>query len=153
MGGIVVGVDGSVDSLRALRWALEESVLRTTPLTVLAAHEPVQMTPAWTPDTVYVEIPQESLEAYQASIDGLVDKAVADWGGERPAGLTVRAEPGGARDLLLRAAQGADMVVVGSRGASAVSRLLLGSVSSAVAHHATCPVVVVPPPVREEPDS
>jgi nucleotide-binding universal stress UspA family protein len=51
---------------------------------------------------------------------------------------------------LLDVAKGADVLVVGSRGRGGFAGLLLGSVSTQVTHHATCPVVVVPPPDRHE---
>ncbi|MGB8649555.1 MAG: universal stress protein [Mycobacteriales bacterium] len=152
MTGIVVGVDGSSDSLRALRWALEESVVRSAPLTVLSAYDPTPPVTAWTPDSVYVEVPHDSLEARQEALEELVSKVVVEWGHDRPDGLAVRAVVGGARELLLKAAETADLLVVGSRGASAIGRLLLGSVSSAVVHHAGCPVVVVPPSAQEDRD-
>ncbi len=145
MTGIVVGVDGSADSLRALRWAVDEAQIRGSDVTVLGAYEAIPVRAAWMPDTDYVELPVETLENHQSALEGLIDKTLAEWGVERPAGLTVRASLGGARELLLKAGETADLVVVGSRGASAVGRLLLGSVSSALAHNATCPVVVVPP--------
>jgi nucleotide-binding universal stress UspA family protein len=52
---------------------------------------------------------------------------------------------GSAASVLLETAKGADLVVVGSRGLGGFAGLLLGSVSHHVAHHATCPVVIVPP--------
>jgi nucleotide-binding universal stress UspA family protein len=56
----------------------------------------------------------------------------------------VRAVSGLPSEVLLDAAAGADMIVVGSRGAGGFKRLLLGSVSSQVSQHAHCPVVVIP---------
>ena len=49
---------------------------------------------------------------------------------------------------LLSAAKDADLIVVGSRGAGGFTRLLMGSVSTQVSHHAHCPVVVIPPEDR-----
>jgi nucleotide-binding universal stress UspA family protein len=51
---------------------------------------------------------------------------------------------GGAAASILEIAKGAELVVVGSRGRGGFGALLLGSVSQQVAHHATCPVVIVP---------
>jgi nucleotide-binding universal stress UspA family protein len=52
---------------------------------------------------------------------------------------------------LVRAAADADLLVVGSRGRSGIAAVILGSVSSACVHYATCPVVVVPPARRSSP--
>ena len=62
----------------------------------------------------------------------------------RPPSVTVRAVTGLPAEELLNAAADADMIVVGSRGAGGFKRLLLGSVSTQVTHHAHCPVVVIP---------
>ena len=56
---------------------------------------------------------------------------------------------GSAADAILDAAKRADAVVVGSRGVGGFRGLVLGSVSHQVAHHARCPVVVVPPEQKE----
>ena len=56
----------------------------------------------------------------------------------------VRVVAGVPAEELLKAGEGADLVVVGSRGVGGFSRLLLGSVSSQVVQHATCPIVVIP---------
>ena len=55
---------------------------------------------------------------------------------------------GPAAEVLLRAAERADLLVVGSRGRGGFAGLLLGSVSQQCAQHAPCPVVIVPPPRR-----
>ena len=51
---------------------------------------------------------------------------------------------GDVAEELVRASRDADMLVVGSRGSGGFARLLMGSVSSQVTHHAECPVVVIP---------
>ena len=73
------------------------------------------------------------------------DDALSKLGDEtRPPTVTVRAVTGLPAEELLAAAADADMIVVGSRGAGGFKRLLLGSVSTQVTHHARCPVVVIP---------
>ena len=57
--------------------------------------------------------------------------------------ITVSVGTGDVAEELVRASQDADMLVVGSRGGGGFARLLMGSVSSQVVHHASCPVVVI----------
>jgi len=64
--------------------------------------------------------------------------------GQRPTEVTVRAVHGLPAEELLRAADDAEMLVMGSRGVGGFTRLLMGSVSSQVAQHAHCPVVIIP---------
>jgi nucleotide-binding universal stress UspA family protein len=81
----------------------------------------------------------------QESAQVETDKVLAKVGASgKPTSVTVRAVTGIPAEELLRASDGADMVVVGSRGAGGFKRLLLGSVSSHIAHHAHCPAVVIP---------
>ena len=143
MPGFVVGVDGSAHSRKALEWALTESSLRQAPLTVLAV-SPVaasifglsaQHYPADEGTTAHVqEITQK-----------LVDDIVAGPEAAPVQPVTVRAVSGLAADELVRASADADLLVVGARGTGGFSRLMLGSVSTQVSHHAMCPVVIVPP--------
>jgi nucleotide-binding universal stress UspA family protein len=55
-------------------------------------------------------------------------------------GRAIEGQPAG---VLLKEAEQADMIVVGSRGHGGFANLLLGSVTQQVVHHAPCPVVVV----------
>jgi nucleotide-binding universal stress UspA family protein len=140
---VVVGVDGSPSADAALRWALTEAALRGGTMQVVHAWEvPVIFGPVaggglpYDTDAVHADA--------QRFVDELVDAAVAETGTpdvavERTTG------PGGAASAVLDAAEGADLVVIGRRGAGGFSRLLLGSVSENVARHAPCPVVVMPP--------
>lgn len=133
---IVVGVDGSECSRRALDWALDEAVLRDAEVDVVLA---------WGMSVAFGTIPGEMAydttaleEAARTTVDEMVTVA------HRP-GVTVEkvVTYGPAAATLLDVAKGADLVVVGSRGRGGFTGLLLGSVGQAVAHHAPCPVVIV----------
>jgi nucleotide-binding universal stress UspA family protein len=68
-------------------------------------------------------------------------KEAADRHGQQQ--VTVRTVSGVPADEIIKASEDADLVVVGARGAGGFARLSMGSVSSQVAHHAHCPVVIV----------
>lgn len=138
MPGIVVGVDGSPHSQNALDWALAESALRHTALTVLAV-VPVAASIWGIAGESYPS--EENREKIHQATQEIVDKAVARHGGQT---VTVRTVDGVAADELIKASEGADLLVVGARGAGGFAKLMMGSVSSQVTHHARCPVVVVP---------
>jgi len=141
MPGILVGLDGSNYSERALEWAAKEAAIRHAPLRVLAVHTvPVGWSGRGVPDPVDNELVVRTKAAAQE----LTDKVLAGIGGARPDGGTVDAVNGIPADVLLRASEDADMIVLGARGGGGFARLHLGSVSDQVAHHAHCPVVIVP---------
>jgi len=143
MPGIVVGIDGSVHSRHALEWAISEAVLRGTPLTVLTV---AQVTTAyWGPAAVWyppldLDVAEQALKAAKEEVGTVLDKPGAD----SPPSVSVKAVAGLPAEEILRAARDADMIVVGSRGAGGFRKLLMGSVSLQVTHHAHCPVVVIP---------
>jgi nucleotide-binding universal stress UspA family protein len=140
MGRIVVGVDGSKHALVALRWALQEAQVRGAPLDVVAAWQyPVAVDDA-IPFAVGVD-PGLLEKGAVATIDDALARAGVT--GDAP-GITRIAAPGPAAEVLIQAAEGADLLVVGTRGRGGFKGLLLGSVSSQCAQHASCPVVVVP---------
>lgn len=142
---IVVGVDGSDPSRAALRWALTEAGLRSA--TLEAVH-------AWDVPMIYgpvgVGFPYDTQGLDRAAhelLDQVVDevtKEVADRPGVAEVAIERTVTPGGPATGVLDAAEDADLIVVGRRGAGGFQRLLLGSVSDHVARHATCPVVVLP---------
>jgi nucleotide-binding universal stress UspA family protein len=141
MGVIVVGIDGSEESKRALRWALEEARVRKS--RVLAVH-------AWTYQFAagagYLPTADpEFLPSVEGEAAQVLDEALAEVGteGVEVERLVVEGPPAA---TLVDAAGGADLLVVGSRGRGGFSGLLLGSVSQQCAHHAPCPVVIVPRP-------
>ena len=142
MAGIIVGVDGSDHSRHALVWAMREAVKHRLPLTVMSIHPP-SIRPA---TGIYWGVhthPDDSFdpEPAQAAVQEFVDEAAGEIG-EAPE-ITVSVGTGDVAEELVRASQDADMLVVGSRGGGGFARLLMGSVSSQVVHHASCPVVVI----------
>lgn len=143
MSGIIVGVDGSDHSRRALRWALNEAALRHTSLTVLTVHQ--VMAGFWGGAVSYPEdhvLTQHARKSAQEETDLALDQLGTQ---SPPPSVSVLAVIGLPAEELLQAAQDADMIVVGSRGAGGFKKLLVGSVTSQVAHHAHCPVVIIPP--------
>ena len=141
MPGIVVGVDGSEHSQRSLEWAMKEAALRHTPLTVLAVH-PVAMS-AWTQTPItYPQDEADQARAQAAAQEG-AEKAAVSLGEQAPV-VTVRSVSGSPAAELIKAGAEADLLVVGARGSGGFARLLMGSVSAQVTHHAPCPVVIVP---------
>ena len=141
MPGIVVGFDGSAHSERSIEWAMKEAALHHAPLTVLAV-PPVAVS-GWTRSPISYPADEADVERARTAAQESVDKVANQIGGERPA-VTVRAVNGVPAEELIKAGEDADLLVVGSRGSGGFGRLLLGSVSSQVTHHAPCPVVVVP---------
>jgi nucleotide-binding universal stress UspA family protein len=142
--GVIVGVDGSDHSRYALRWAMQEAVLRHVPLTVLTVH-PDPVRPATGIYWGLRSYPENSFDPdlVRAAVQEFVDKVASEIGGTVPE-VTVRVATGDPAEELLRASRAADLLVVGSRGGGGFARLLLGSVSSQAMHHADCPVVAIP---------
>ena len=142
MPGIVVGVDGSPNSERALDWAMRQAAAVHAPLTVIAEHEVPKSYWGGIPVTGPADKPLR--EKLQQSAEAMTDKAASRLGGAGPASVSVHAVNGFVVKELVDASQDADRVVVGARGGGAFSRLLTGSVSSDVVQHSACPVVIVP---------
>jgi nucleotide-binding universal stress UspA family protein len=144
MPGIVVGVDGSDHSRRALGWAMHEAGLRRVPLQVVTVHPP-PVRPATGIYWGLPTFPDNSFDPEHARMAAqqFVDEVAKETGETAPA-VTVSVVTGDAAEELIKASSDADMLVVGSRGSGGFARLLMGSVSSQVTHHAECPVVVIP---------
>lgn len=142
MPGIIVGVDGSGHSQRALEWAMNEAAMRHSPLTVVVVH---QLMVGWAGRGV--AFANEAELARQAGDEAKreTDEVLAKLGDGRPESVSVELRSGMPAEELLAAAKDADMIVVGSRGAGGFAKLVMGSVSAQVTHHAHCPVVVIPP--------
>lgn len=141
MSGITVGIDGSEHSVRALEWAVNEAAVRDAPLTVLTVHLVPQS--GWTGDPIILPGDSEELEEERQAAEEMTLKVTSQLGEARPASVTVRAVNGFPAQELIEASREADLLIVGSRGAGGFAKLMAGSVSSQVVHHAHCPVVVV----------
>lgn len=136
--GIVVGVDGSPESLHALHWA-ETCVGRFGPLRPVSAWQyPWWMVPNPLPGA---PIPPPATQ-FQAETEERVQQILS------AAGVRHHAKPvvshGGAGPILVTNGVNANMIAVGTRGRGAVADTLLGSVSRHVISHATVPVAVIP---------
>jgi nucleotide-binding universal stress UspA family protein len=142
MSGITVGIDGSAHSTRALEWAIKEAAVRHAPVPVLTVHT-VPMS-GWTGNPITLPQDAEDQEKAQQAAEEMTLKATSQLGAAQPSSVTVRAISGFPAQALIDASRTADLMVVGSRGAGGFTRLIIGSVSSQVVHHAHCPVVVVP---------
>ena len=139
---IVVGVDGSPNGTVALQWAMAQARLtRASIETITAWHEPAMIgySYGWSP----VMYEGESVAAIAERIltDTVADLAAQH---DHPVEIRTRVVQGHPAQVLLEAATGAQMLVVGSRGHGAFAGMLLGSVSQHCIQHAPCPVVVVP---------
>lgn len=140
MAGIVVGIDGSAVSQRALDWAVREAALRQTQLTVLAVHQVAASSLTGRAMTTPEDAPD--VDAARQAAQELTTKTISQLGAQPPT-VAVEAVSGLPAQELIKASQGADLLVVGSRGAGGFAALLVGSVSSQVVAHAACPVVVI----------
>lgn len=144
---IVVGIDDSPGARRALRWAAREARLHGVRLDVIHVWAvPAQWAQGygveWTIDLA--ELGGDAQSVAEELVEGTLS---AD---ERPEHLKVAAIEGNPSGVLLEASKSADMLVVGTRGRGGFARLLLGSVSNAIVHHAVCPVVVIPPEPNDD---
>jgi nucleotide-binding universal stress UspA family protein len=144
MSGIIVGTDGSAHSRRALEWAIREAGIRHTPLTVFTAYQAIPDYWGSITSPAVHALAEAARKTAQQETDRLLDRAGPR---PRPLSVTVQAANGLPAEELLKAADDtdADMIVVGARGAGGFKKLLLGSVSTHLTHHAHCPVAVIPP--------
>ncbi len=131
---VVVGVDGSPCAERALLLAAYEAGLRGALLHVVSAYE-------IPPSAGWVVVP---LGPFEESAAAIVSESLTKVHEHYPE-LVTKGEHrhGFAGAVLVKAAKGATLLVVGSRGHSELTDLLIGSVSEHCVHHVTCPTLVV----------
>lgn len=137
---ILVGIDGSAPALAAARWAAREAVLRQAPIRLVnasgwapvpGAYDPVPDTPEVRKElrrTADEKLAAAAAEIAEVAPDVVVTRDVA---GGKPAAL------------LVELSADAQLAVIGHRGLGGFAELLLGSVGTALAAHAACPVIVV----------
>jgi nucleotide-binding universal stress UspA family protein len=135
---IVVGVDGSAESLQALEWAYGEALLTGAELTVVHGWIYPYDGPRTSVSEPRSQMQLDAMHELQTSLSSL---------GQRVTSGSIHIHPKlserSPAESLLAEANDADLVVVGSRGRGGLRSLLLGSVSRTVVHHAPCPVAVI----------
>ncbi|MFF0745123.1 universal stress protein [Streptomyces sp. NPDC004111] len=134
-GRIVVGVDGSEPSVRALRWAAQQAELTGSELVAVTGWE----FPMWaglTPEAAVYDPERAAAEILTKTVEQVL-------GAEAAAKVTQQTVQGNAAEALLNRAEGADLLVVGARGYSGLKASVLGSVSLHVVQHSPVPVTVV----------
>jgi nucleotide-binding universal stress UspA family protein len=138
---IVVGIDGTAASDRALDWAVDEAIVRGCPLHVVNA---------WSFETL-ADWTETTEQRVRAVSEGLVEKAVqkaASTRQEMPE-IVRQSVRGDAAETLERASEGAAMLVVASHTGHRIRQIVLGSTSMHVVRHAHAPIVVIPVDDRE----
>lgn len=137
---VIVGVDGSDEALRAVRWAVPEARRRRATLRLVTAF-------AWTDDRM-VGWPGLGQAAYGERLHAVAEHglaaaavAAADLDPDLPVEQHLaRGFPG---RVLCEQSEDAELLVVGDHGRGRITSALVGSVAVGVAAHAACPVVVV----------
>jgi len=142
MSGIIVGVDNSAHGHQALDWAMREAGMRRSALTVMSVI-PAMASP-WTGNPLTVPDADDAIQHATQAVEEAVAKSAASMTGPQPPSVSVKVFSGFPAQALVDASRDAELAVVGSRGSGGFATALIGSVSNQVAHHAVCPVVIVP---------
>lgn len=139
---ILAGFDGSEGSLRALGWAIDEAALHGAAVEAVTVwHDPYSSEMEFEYDVPYFRNDEHA--QYEHARERLA-QAVAEAAAGQPAVPVSQhiLEGDPAQELCNRSA-GADLLVVGTRGHGRFARLMLGSVSTACAHHSPCPTAII----------
>jgi nucleotide-binding universal stress UspA family protein len=132
---IVVGVDGFESSKAALRWALHQAKLTGAV---------VEAVTAWHVPPSTGVIPIDDLPDYRDDAQSVLGEAIAEMSTTDPeVEVWPHVTEGRAAQVLVEAAEGAELLVLGSRGHGGLAEALLGSVGQFCVHHAPCPVVIM----------
>lgn len=130
---LVVGVDGSPSSILALQWAN-----RLQP----AVGGSIRAVAAWQVPFSYYEFPPSGWNPEEVAETVLSEALTKAFHDHPPRGITTVTRQGSPVRVLLEESKTAQLLVLGSRGHGGFAGLLLGSVSSTVAEHASCPVLI-----------
>jgi nucleotide-binding universal stress UspA family protein len=132
---IVVGLDGSEGSVAALQWAAQQAHLTGSSLEVVMSWE-------WPQYGFGLMLPDNYDPASDARkmLEDAIQKVRGAFNGVKFNPVVVEGHPA---PVLVEAARGADLLVVGSRGHGEFSGMLLGSVSQYCTHHVSCPITIV----------
>ena len=130
---IVVGVDGSEESKKALRWAADQATL---------THARLRVVTAWYVHVGYGFPPMLAV-SYEETARCVLERSLAILGRSPPCPVEAELKQGHPRQVLVDSSADADLLVVGSRGLGEFAGLLLGSVSEHCACRAKCTVVIV----------
>jgi len=136
---IVVGVDGSPGSRKALIWAAAEAADHGADLVVLNVWEHTLLPPAGSVSVSERYVPDPS----QRTPEDFLQEITKVLGDDPPVLVQPRVKQGAAAKVLIEESADADLLVVGTRGHGGFKGLVLGSVSQHVAAYARCPVTVV----------
>lgn len=136
---IVVGVDGSPSSRKALTWAAAEAVDHRAELVVINVWEHTLPPPAGNPSVSERYVPDPS----QTTAEDLLQLVEEELGEQPPVLVQPLLKHGRPAKVLIEESAEADLLVVGTRGHGGFTGLVLGSVSQHVAAYAQCPVTVV----------
>ena len=139
--GILVGADGSAASDAAVAWAAGEAVLRNVPVTLMHVAAPVVV--GWPVGELYPEMPEWQRDNARDAIERARTACASGVGAGTPPRIQTEVVYANVVPTLVDASRQATMIVAGSVGMGALGRLLLGSLSTALLHHAHCPVVIV----------
>jgi nucleotide-binding universal stress UspA family protein len=136
---IVVGVDGSPGSRKALTWAAAEAADHGADLIVLNVWEHTLLPPAGGPSVSERAVAEPS----QTTTEELIQVIKEELGEDPPVPVKAHVRQGRPAKVLIDESEGANLLVVGQRGHGGFTGLVLGSVSQHVAAYAKCPVTVV----------
>ncbi len=156
---IIVGVDGSPVSKLAVDWAARNAAMRNTALTVVHIQESPLLANG-TADPMLAPVPMlpahlELLENHGREIlDDALKTVEASTKQSGPINVNTESMTGSPVSILVDLSKNAEMVVVGGRSLGRLDRLLLGSVTTGLVHHAHCPVAIIhdkEPPIQLHP--